>query len=199
MFTDIIVLFSLVVVPDRDCEALLGKVHNVCHEHELNTHCGDTTTTGNLPYLLIELRVRGAPLDGGLVPGVRPRPGLRQHHAADNSQCYTTRDTSYTRDPSYTSDACDPRDSLHSDEGVRLVAVRVGGGEAAAAEDADLEGAVLGVEGEAELHLAAVVRHDQAVLAILPTFNIILSSACNNPPFIFICSAVISFHQQGSH
>ena len=47
--------------------------------------------------------------------------------------------------------------------------MRVGGGEAAAAEDADLEGAVLGVEGEAELHLAAVVRHDQTVLAILPT------------------------------
>lgn len=47
--------------------------------------------------------------------------------------------------------------------------MRVGGGEASAAEDADLEGAVLGVEGEAELHLAAVVRHDQTVLAILPT------------------------------
>ena len=49
--------------------------------------------------------------------------------------------------------------------------MRVGGGEAAAAEDADLEGAVLGVEGEAELHLAAVVRHDEAVLAILPTLS----------------------------
>ena len=55
-----------------------------------------------------------------------------------------TRDT---RDTSYTRDTRDTRDSLHSDEGVRLVAVRVGGGEAAAAEDADLEGAVLGVEG----------------------------------------------------
>ena len=94
-----------------------------------------------------------------------------------------TRDTRDPRDPR------DTRDSLHSDEGVRLVAVRVGGGEAAAAEDADLEGAVLGVEGEAELHLAAVVRHDEAVLAILPTLSYNL-----HPPFIFICSAVISFH-----
>ena len=99
---------------------------------------------------------------------------------------------SVTRDTSYTRDTRDTRDSLHSDEGVRLVAVRVGGGEAAAAEDADLEGAVLGVEGEAELHLAAVVRHDKAVFAILSTlsYNLHLYSFA-------VQSLVFIFHQRG--
>ena len=102
-----------------------------------------------------------------------------------------TRDTSYTRDPR------DTRDSLHSDEGVRLVAVRVGGGEAAAAEDADLEGAVLGVEGEAELHLAAVVRHDEAVLAILPTLSFLAHVTTHHLYSFAVQSLVFIFHQRG--
>ena len=98
---------------------------------------------------------------------------------------------------SVTRDTCDTRDSLHSDEGVRLVAVRVGGGEAAAAEDADLEGAVLGVEGEAELHLAAVVRHDQAVLAILPTLSYLAHVTTLHLYSFAVQSLVFIFHQRG--
>ena len=105
-----------------------------------------------------------------------------------------TRDT---RDPCDTSYTRDPRDSLHSDEGVRLVAVRVGGGEAAAAEDADLEGAVLGVEGEAELHLAAVVRHDEAVLAILPTLSYLAHVTTLHLYSFAVQSLVFIFHQRG--
>ena len=99
-----------------------------------------------------------------------------------------------TRD---TRDLRDTRDSLHSDEGVRLVAVRVGGGEAAAAEDADLEGAVLGVEGEAELHLAAVVRHDEAVLAILPTLSFQAHVTTLHLYSFVVQSLVFIFHQRG--
>ena len=98
---------------------------------------------------------------------------------------------SVTRDPR------DTRDSLHSDEGVRLVSVRVGGGEAAAAEDADLEGAVLGVEGEAELHLAAVVRHDQAVLAILSTLSYLAQATTLHLYSFAVQSLVFIFHQRG--
>ena len=98
---------------------------------------------------------------------------------------------------SVTRDTRDPRDSLHSDEGVRLVAVRVGGGEAAAAEDADLEGAVLGVEGEAELHLAAVVRHDEAVLAVLSTLSYLAQATTLHLYSFAVQSLVFIFHQRG--
>ena len=75
--------------------------------------------------------------------------------------------------------------------------MRVGGGEAAAAEDADLEGAVLGVEGEAELHLAAVVRHDQAVLAILSTLSYLAQATTLHLYSFAVQSLVFIFHQRG--
>ena len=75
--------------------------------------------------------------------------------------------------------------------------MRVGGGEAAASEDADLEGAVLGVEGEAELHLAAVVRHDQAVLAILPTLSFQAHVTTLHLYSFAVQSLVFIFHQRG--
>ena len=75
--------------------------------------------------------------------------------------------------------------------------MRVGGGEAAAAEDADLEGAVLGVEGEAELHLAAVVRHDEAVLAILPTLSFLAHVTTHHLYSFAVQSLVFIFHQRG--
>ena len=86
----------------------------------------------------------------------------------------------------------------------RAIGRAMGGGsgdgedsEAAAAEDADLEGAVLGVEGEAELHLAAVVRHDQAVLAILPTLSFLAHVTTLHLYSFAVQSLVFIFHQRG--
>ncbi len=133
--TNVLVLPSLLPVPDGDVEALLGQVAD----------------RARVDKLLVEIGVQRLPLDRRHVLRVLRH---RMKDATSIIACLTSRLIIYIY-------FC-----LHLYEWIcesHCVHLR----QVDALDDCHLEGARLGVEGERDLHLADVRRHDKAVVSVL--------------------------------